>query len=110
MKNARKLPQWVENIVEKWEIARNEQFLFFPQCFQGTFTADTWKTGLIWETDLHWCMNNKYGFFEIKYYFYAAKTQKGNDGIVLFENCGLNWAMKLIEVQNAHLTKADMYP
>ena len=25
---------WVENIVEKGEIARNEQFFLFPQCFQ----------------------------------------------------------------------------
>ena len=27
-----------------------------------------------------------YGFVEVDYFFYAAKTQKGNDGIVLFEN------------------------
>ena len=25
---------WVENIVGKEEIARHEQFLLFPQCFQ----------------------------------------------------------------------------
>ena len=31
----------VENTVGKGEIARNEQFLFFPQCFQKTSTADT---------------------------------------------------------------------
>ena len=31
----------VESIVKKEEIARNEQFLLFPQCFQKTFTADT---------------------------------------------------------------------
>ena len=30
-----------ENTVEKGEIARYEQFLFFPQCFQKTCTADT---------------------------------------------------------------------
>ena len=35
-------------------------------------------------------------------------SSKGNDGTVLFENYGLNWAMKLIGVQNAHLTKADI--
>ena len=28
------LSDWVENIVEKEEIARYEQFLLFPQCFQ----------------------------------------------------------------------------
>ena len=28
------LLDWVENIVEKGEIAHNKQFLLFPQCFQ----------------------------------------------------------------------------
>ena len=31
----------VENTVGKGEIARYEQFLLFPQCFQKTCTADT---------------------------------------------------------------------
>ena len=31
----------VENTVGKGEIARNEQFLLFPQCFQKTWAADT---------------------------------------------------------------------
>ena len=31
----------VDNIVGKGEIARYEQFLLFPQCFQKIFTADT---------------------------------------------------------------------
>ena len=39
--NDRKLYTWVENIVGKGEIARYEQFLLFPQCFQKTYTADT---------------------------------------------------------------------
>ena len=34
--NGRKLPKWVENTVGKGEIARYEQFLLFPQCFQKT--------------------------------------------------------------------------
>ena len=32
--NGRELSKWVENTVEKGEIARYEQFLLFPQCFQ----------------------------------------------------------------------------
>ena len=32
--NGSKLSKWVENIVGKGEIARYEQFLLFPQCFQ----------------------------------------------------------------------------
>ena len=39
--NCRKFSKRVENTVEKGEIARYEQFLLFPQCFQKTFTADT---------------------------------------------------------------------
>ena len=38
--NGRKLSKRVENTIGKGEIARNEQFLLFPQCFQKTCTAD----------------------------------------------------------------------
>ena len=40
-KYGRKLSKWVENTTGKGEIARHEQFLLFPQCFQKTCTADT---------------------------------------------------------------------
>ena len=43
------LSKRVENTVGKGEIARYEQFLLFPQCFQKTNTADTYKTGFVWE-------------------------------------------------------------
>ena len=39
--NNRIFSKRVENTVGKGEIARNEQFLLFPQCFQKTCTADT---------------------------------------------------------------------
>ena len=39
--NGRVFSKRVENTGEKGEIARNEQFLRFPQCFQKTCTADT---------------------------------------------------------------------
>ena len=39
--NGRKLSKRIENTVGKGEIARYEQFLLFPQCFQETCTADT---------------------------------------------------------------------
>ena len=41
--NFRKLSQRVKNTVGKIEIARYEQFLLFPQCFQKTYTADMQK-------------------------------------------------------------------
>ena len=39
--NSRKLSKQVENTMGKGEIARYEQFLLFPQCFQKTCTTDT---------------------------------------------------------------------
>ena len=35
--NSRKFSKWVENTVGKGEIARYEQFLLFPQCFQKAY-------------------------------------------------------------------------
>ena len=37
------LPDRVENIVGKGEIARYEQFLLFPQCFQNLSVVDESK-------------------------------------------------------------------
>ena len=39
----------LETTVGKREIARYEEFILFPQCFQRTCTADTYKPGLVWE-------------------------------------------------------------
>ena len=39
--NGTKFSEWLENTVGKKEIARYEQFLLFPQCFQKTCTTDT---------------------------------------------------------------------
>ena len=41
MKMAEKVSKRVENTEGKGEIARYEQFLLFPQCFQKTCIADT---------------------------------------------------------------------
>ena len=47
--NGRKLSKRVENTVGKGEIARYEQFLLFPQCFQkACFPGDS-KGVIIWE-------------------------------------------------------------
>ena len=111
MKNARKLSK----------VIITSNFSFSQSVFKRLVLQTPKKQGFA---------NNKYGIIEVDYYFYAAKTQKGNDGIVLFENYGLIFflpevycssllgkikcmlllLLKLIEVQNAHLTKADMYP
>ena len=39
--NGRKLSKQIKNTVGKGEIARYEQFLLFPLCFQKTSTTDT---------------------------------------------------------------------
>ena len=36
--NGRNISKWVENTVGEGEIARYEQFLLLPQCFQKTCT------------------------------------------------------------------------
>ena len=41
MKMAESSQKRMKNTVRKGEIARNEQFLLFLQCFQKTYTADT---------------------------------------------------------------------
>ena len=38
--NGRKFSRWIQNTVGKGEIARYEQFLLYPQCFQKTCTGD----------------------------------------------------------------------
>ena len=41
--------KWVENTVGKWEIALNEQFLLFPQCFQKACFSGASKGVTVWE-------------------------------------------------------------
>ena len=47
--NGRKLSKRVENTVGKGEIARYEQFLLFPQCFQKAFFSGASKGVIVWE-------------------------------------------------------------
>ena len=49
MKMVEGFPKRVANTFEKGEIARNEQFLLFPKCFQKTCTEDKQTAGLVWE-------------------------------------------------------------
>ena len=39
----------LKTLWEKGEITRSEQSLLFPRRFQANYTADTYKTGLVWE-------------------------------------------------------------
>ena len=48
-KNGRKKSKWVENTVGKGEIARYEQFLLFPQCFQKACFPGASKGVIVWE-------------------------------------------------------------
>ena len=47
--NDRKLSKRVENTVGKGEIARYEQFLLFPQCFQKACLPGVSKGVIVWE-------------------------------------------------------------
>ena len=46
---AEKLSKWVENTVGKGEIARYEQFLLFPLCFQKACFPGASKDVIVWE-------------------------------------------------------------
>ena len=47
--NERKLSKQVENAVGKGKIARYEQFLLFPQCFQKACFPGASKGVIVWE-------------------------------------------------------------
>ena len=47
--NGKKLSKRVENTVGKGEIARYEQFLLFPQCFQKACFPGASKGVVVWE-------------------------------------------------------------
>ena len=47
--NGRKIFKWVGNTVGKGEIARYEQFLLFPQCFQKACFPGASKGVIVWE-------------------------------------------------------------
>ena len=47
--NSRKFYKRVENTVGKGEIARYEQFLLFPQCFQKACFPGASKSVIVWE-------------------------------------------------------------
>ena len=47
--NGRKLSKWVEDTVGKGSIARYEQFLLFPQCFQQACFPGASKGVIVWE-------------------------------------------------------------
>ena len=53
--NGRKLSKWVENTVGKGEIARYEQFLLFPQCFQKACFSEASKGVIVleWVKQVH---------------------------------------------------------
>ena len=49
MKMEENFSKWVENTVEKGEIARYEQFLLFPHCFQKACFPGASKGVIVWE-------------------------------------------------------------
>ena len=56
--NDRKISKSVENSVGKGEIARYEQFLLFPHCFQKAGFPGASKGVIVWEWDkMKWVHN-----------------------------------------------------
>ena len=68
MKMSESSPERVENIVGRGEIAHDEQFLLFPQCFRKTCTANQQKPGFVRER-----ANQKSNTYHprVSFHFYA---------------------------------------
>ena len=70
--NFRKFSERVENTVGKGEIARNEQFLLFPQCFQKACFPGASKGVIVWEWVKEflntYCVENIVGKGEIAHF------------------------------------------
>ena len=62
--NSRKIFKQVENTVGKGEIARYEQFLLFPQCFQKACFPGSSKGVIVWEWVKLRPKNENVGYFE----------------------------------------------
>ena len=82
-KNGRKLSKRVENTVGKGEIARYEQFLLFPQCFQKTCFPGASKGVIVWESvkliaphslEYHMRLNNFFKRFQQSFVHHGNKS------------------------------------
>ena len=62
--NGRKLSEQVENTVGKGEIARYEQFLLFPQCFQKACFPGASKGVIVWK----WVKQNSHNSSTLSFY------------------------------------------
>ena len=63
-KNSRKFSKRVEKTVGKGEIARDEQFLLFQQCFQKACFLGASKGVIVWEWVKDWLVNTGTGFIQ----------------------------------------------
>ena len=75
--NERKLYKQVENTVGKGEIARHEQFLLFPQCFQKACFPGASEGIIVWE----WVKQLFQGFSDFVYFTF--ETHLGNKFLAL---------------------------
>ena len=65
--NGRKLSKQVENTAGKGEIARYEQFLLYPQCFQKACFPEASKGVIVWEwvkQHLTFSQTTNFGLFQ----------------------------------------------
>ena len=78
--NGRKLSKWVENTVGKGEIARYEQFLLFPQCFQKGYFPRASKGVIVWEWVNTYCSLKVTRLYDYMYSF----RRRCKETIVIF--------------------------
>ena len=84
-KNGRKLSKQVENTVGKGEIARFEQFLLFPQCFQKACFPGASKGVIVWE-----CVKEKkYNQYKLQVYITHHVFTKCKQCFFNFHACSM---------------------
>ena len=69
--NSRKFSKWIENTVGKGEIARYEQVLLFPQCFQKACFPGASKGFIVWE----WVKQQNIAIIDILFKNYKQACQ-----------------------------------
>ena len=84
--NGRKVSKPVENTVGKGEIARYEQFLLFPQCFQKACFPGASKGVIVWE----WVKNGRKHFGDRRKCWFQGRSKLGLRNKEFIYECFIN--------------------
>ena len=105
--NSRKFSKLLENTVGKGEIARHEQFLLFPQCFQKACFPGASKGVIVWEW-VNPLPNNPWFFTTMRNRPCKNIAGKG-DASYLFLQCFLSFLKQISFFFFSHMSSANAF-